>query len=301
MYYLVGCLKGIAADAVRSIPVSGDNYKLAWDTLENRFNRPRLVATSLVDKLLHAPAVSHESLTELNKFVCLFSEGTSLLEALQISNMGSFMLFSVAFQCLPIAMRKQFEQSTTSDYPTVDELLEFVQSRVAILELVGEPRKSNPPAQPRIDQSSGKIRKGGDRLWQSAGSRPTSLVTSKVDNTCPCCSGTHALSSCNRFKSWTVEDRTRWTREKRLCYICFSADHWVPKCASKTRCRDCSRKHHHLLHTPIGDQRSDDNTASLCAAAPPPSSCPPGLVVLGTAMVHMRDRAGTWHTMRALS
>jgi len=32
MYYLVGCLKGAAAEAVRGIPLS-DNYRLVWSTL----------------------------------------------------------------------------------------------------------------------------------------------------------------------------------------------------------------------------------------------------------------------------
>lgn len=33
MYYLVGSLKGVAAEAVRGIPLSSDNYNLVWSTL----------------------------------------------------------------------------------------------------------------------------------------------------------------------------------------------------------------------------------------------------------------------------
>ena len=56
MYYLVGCLKGAAADAV------------------DRFNRPRLVVTSFVDKLLRSSAMTQKSLNDLNTFVGMFSE-----------------------------------------------------------------------------------------------------------------------------------------------------------------------------------------------------------------------------------
>lgn len=108
MYYLLGCLKGPAADAVRGIPISGENYKLVWSTLSTRFNRARLVATSLVDTLLHATSFSHESIHDLNKFLCLFSESIALLDALDIPDMASFVLFSVAFRCLPVATRTQF-------------------------------------------------------------------------------------------------------------------------------------------------------------------------------------------------
>jgi len=60
MYYLVGSLKGVAAEAVRGIgiPLSSDNYNLVWSTLTDRFNRPRLVSTSLVNNLLNATAMS---------------------------------------------------------------------------------------------------------------------------------------------------------------------------------------------------------------------------------------------------
>lgn len=57
MCYLLGCLKGPAADAVWGIPLSGENYQLVWSTLSNRYNRPRPVATSLVDTSLPAASV----------------------------------------------------------------------------------------------------------------------------------------------------------------------------------------------------------------------------------------------------
>lgn len=49
-FYLVGCCKGEALDSIRGILVSDANYRLAWATLEERFDKPRLVAFSLIDK-----------------------------------------------------------------------------------------------------------------------------------------------------------------------------------------------------------------------------------------------------------
>jgi len=135
LHYLIGCLKGSAADAVRGIPLSAGNYALVRSTLSDRFYRPRLVAMSLIDKLLGASPIIQESLSELNSFMCLFSESMSLLVALKIPDLQSFMLFSVAFRCLPVVTRKLFETSTTSDYPTIDELMKFLRNRVAVLEV----------------------------------------------------------------------------------------------------------------------------------------------------------------------
>ncbi|XP_060849555.1 uncharacterized protein LOC132928719 [Rhopalosiphum padi] len=119
MYYLIRCLTGEASDAIRGVPVSGDNYVLALSLLSERFYRPRLVATSLLDRLLSAPTMSQESLQDLNNFVGTVNERISLLEALKVPNLESFILFTIAFRCLPVATRKLFESGSSADYPSI--------------------------------------------------------------------------------------------------------------------------------------------------------------------------------------
>lgn len=99
-------------------------------TLNSRFHRPRLIATSLVEQLLRIPVSHQESVLDLNAILSTFNENISLLNALDIPDLGSFVLFILAFRALPITTRKLFESSVTSDYPTIDDLLEFIQSRV---------------------------------------------------------------------------------------------------------------------------------------------------------------------------
>ncbi|KAL4082440.1 hypothetical protein QTP88_029907 [Uroleucon formosanum] len=163
IYYLMGCLEGAAAEAVQSIPVAGDNYTLVWSTLSERFNRPRLVATSLVEQLLHTSPMTHESLHDLNSFLCTFHENFSLINALKLPDLGSFILFTMAFRCLPVHTRKTFEASNTAEYPSITQLLEFVRSRVAILEVVGIRRRVACLPHRRVEsrpasQSRGEIR-----------------------------------------------------------------------------------------------------------------------------------------------
>lgn len=72
------------------------------------------------------------------------------------------MLFSIAFRCLPISTRQLFEASSTADYPSLTQLLDFVRSRVAILEVAGElPNKSTLLLPVKSGKSSGPFRKGG--------------------------------------------------------------------------------------------------------------------------------------------
>lgn len=140
-------------------------------------------------------------MTDLNNFKCDFSEDISLLNALNIPNLGSFILFSIAFRCLPLSTKKLFESNTKTDFPTVEELMSFVQSRVSVLELVGENRSFNATPSQLKSTQSGQSRKGGDRSRKPGQFTATSLVTTKPSFTCPCCAGTHKLDSCTRFKS----------------------------------------------------------------------------------------------------
>jgi len=303
MFYLVGCLRGIASDTIRGIPISEDHYDLAWSTVEQRFNRPRLVAMSLIDKLFQLPVSTQESLTELNTFVSKFSEGLSLLNSLNIPDLGSFVLFSMAFRCLPIATRALFETTVTSqgDYPTIDALLACVQSRVSTLEIIGD---SKPGPASSQSKSSRPPNRKGDRPNHSGYQHAASLLTTKSERSCPCCKASHSLDSCSQFLSWAIDERSKWMRDRSLCFNCFSESHWSNKCRSKPSCKQCSRNHHSLLH--MGGRNNKEKVSepkaqsSLCASQPMPAVSTSCSVMLGTALVHVRDRSGTWQTMRAL-
>lgn len=100
-----------------------------------------------------------------------------------------------------------------------------------------------------------------------------------------------------------VDDRGRWTRTQGLCLVCFDANHWANKCKSKTRCTSCSRNHNTLLHPVAGHSRTDNISSaetSLCASMSSSQRCESLSVMLGTTLIHIRDRSGSWHIMRAL-
>jgi len=55
-YYLLSCLKDDALCSIRNIVVSETTYALAQNTLVERFDNPRQLATLIVDKLMSIPA-----------------------------------------------------------------------------------------------------------------------------------------------------------------------------------------------------------------------------------------------------
>lgn len=302
MQHLIGCLQGAASDAIRNITVSNDNYDLAWSTLSSRFHRPRLVANALIDKLLNAPVSSQETLFDLNNFVSTFSENIALLNALNIRDLGSFIVFSMAFRCLPESTRKLFESSAPPEFPTVIDLLTFVQSRVSILEIAGDHHKKSNNRPQSTSHSNASVRKVPFKPTT------TSLVASKPSSSksdsCPYCRERHTISDCRKFASLSVEDRNKWARDNRACYTCLSTNHWANKCHSRLRCATCSRKHHTLLHGFSTRRHSESapssDDAPFCAASTTYRTDDSLAVLLGTALIHIRDHCGTWQTARAI-
>lgn len=311
-YYLAGCLKDEALDTIRGIPVSADNYRLAWSSLTSRFDRPRLVASSLLETLLTAQRSSNETLIDLNKFLLIFDEGIAVLESMKIPNLGDFILFTLASRCLPSYSVKLFESQLSSGFPTVKDLLTFVKARINVLECVPRDhaqRSIKPPVRSSSVSTGFKSNFNNPKRSQQ-----TSLIAhtnSKSTGNCIVCSGSHAVVSCKKFSSWSADIRHKWVRNNKVCFRCLRSGHWAHDCRSPVQCDKCPRKHHPLVHvdehvntgnneqtasTSRQNHDSSDPRSSLVGQTYPISHS----VILGTALVHIRDRSGVLHTVRAL-
>lgn len=256
-YHLRSCIQGSAADVIRGILVSGATFAVAWAALVSRYDKPRLVAGAFVDQLLQVPVASVDSLSDLNKFMSVFGESISVLTALQVPDLGDFILFSLASRCLSSSCRTLFESETTSDFPTVDNLFTFIKNRIAILE-----RVQGVAGKQAVLASRPNDRPSAPSKWSRKMDRPspTSLVSavqipapSPHTVSCQYCNKSHALDMCRKFSSLPADERTKWARAQSICFSCLSPGHWSPSCKAPAKCAICSRRHHSLLHPTATD------------------------------------------------
>lgn len=295
-YYLLSCLELEASEVVKGITVSNETYPLAWKALVERFDKPRKLASFILDTILSAPMIQQESASSLNKFLNVFDENIGILESLEIPDFGDFLLFSIAFRSLPVSSRRLFEMTNSEEYPKAQELFKFVKSRIQVLELAG-----GTPASSGIKEGRPKP-PDYKKEWKKGQRTSTSLVATQSTSTpaarsvkCPNCDGSHQLSNCPSFKGLSVDDRYAVVSKHRLCMSCFSNQHWSNKC--KGSCPKCKRRHHLLLH-------KDAETSQGSAAQQPPAvmlgAQPSSSVLLGTAIVMVRDISGELQPVRAL-
>uniref|UniRef100_A0A2S2P573 Uncharacterized protein n=2 Tax=Schizaphis graminum TaxID=13262 RepID=A0A2S2P573_SCHGA len=275
-YYLLGCLQAGPTDVVKGITVSETTYDLAWSALVKRYDKPRQLATNLVNEMLNATSSHQESPTVLINFLNIFCENIALLRSLNVADIGSFLLFAISVRCLPSTTRRLFEQGNTVDFPTVDSLLCFVKDRVEVLENSGS-APTHFPAKPPTKSiiSLPKSANPKSQIAKAFGghqSSPVALVTNRQSDDplrCWLCHSPHSVESCSGFKDLSIDDRYALVSKHRLCMICFDNSHWANKC--KSSCSICHGRHHHLLHRDNSHARTPSSKGSI--ASPDDTQC----------------------------
>lgn len=229
--------------------------------------------------------------------MAVFGEGVSVFTALEVPDLGDFILFSLASRCLSASCRTSFESQIGCEFPTVNDLFTFVRSRIAVLERVqgvagklqsvhaSRPKERPVTLPPKYSRKMD--RPSPTALVSAAGpvQSPTSHALS-----CKYCNNSRSLDVCRKFRSLSADERTKWARVQRICFSCLSSDHWAHRCTAPTKCAVCSRRHHTLLHkdvTPSHEVEPPVTPTSILSGLGSPS------VVLGTALVHTRDRSGS--------
>jgi len=143
-HYLVGCLHPDPQEVIKGFTVSNDSFTLAWDALVERYDRPRKLTSSIIKQLIAATVACSESLTALQTFLSVFDENIAILESLQIPDLSSFLLFSLANRCLPLVTRRLFEAESNEEYPLINGIIKFVKTRIRVIENAGvKPSRSS--------------------------------------------------------------------------------------------------------------------------------------------------------------
>eukprot|EP00102_Acyrthosiphon_pisum_P021653 XP_016658863.1 PREDICTED: uncharacterized protein LOC103309027 [Acyrthosiphon pisum] len=305
-HFLLASLKGDALKVIKSIPLSANNYALAWDAISKRFDNKRLLASAHLDKLFAFKPIERESLPSLLSFVDTFKENVSLIKSLGVNDLSSFLLFHIGSRALDASTIQLFESSISpSTIPTFDELLDFVQQRCRVLENIkGSSNFDSKPAstvKPR-DKYNNTRKVTAPR--KSVFAATTSTAKSKA-RSCPACDKTdHSIYQCTKFNDMTVEQRRELVVSRKLCFACMSPNHMLTACVSTKGCRSCnSKRHHSMLHF------NYDRKAVVGTSSDPPAeqsssfsgaACTNSTVVLGTAIVHIRDAWDQIHSVRVL-
>ncbi|XP_029177535.1 uncharacterized protein LOC114945455 [Nylanderia fulva] len=279
LQYLKASLAGEAAAVVSSIEMSAEGYALAWDELSSQ---------------------------EINRLISTANQSSRSFRALgrPVEHWDDWFVH-IIFGKLDSSTRLLWEssQESSSDFPSFTELKTFLLTRARALEA----------AHPRSTAITSET-KGGKRNGRKTDVSSHSSSTREVSQ-CPLCKARHPLRSCDKFKTFSVEQRREQARRSKACFNCLGHNHAAAACPSINRCRHCWEKHHSLLHigviqsaAPTIPQDSNAAITSLeksvhqadATAVAALASTTNNTVLLATAMIKLISYLGRTVKVRAL-
>ncbi|XP_047039720.1 uncharacterized protein LOC124644424 [Helicoverpa zea] len=333
-HYLRSSLSGSALLVIKSLEFSSENYNVAWELLENRFNNNRLLVQTHVKALFSMTSLNKESPNQIRKLI-----DTVLKNLRSLKNLGEpteswdTLIIYLITSKLDSVTEREWEthkssiinsQNQSISRTRVDDLITFLKNRADVLETINfahsKSYTDNNIKKPSQSQQSNK-----SHSYTSTQNKQPNNKNSKRPRICAMCQANHPLYSCESFLKLNINDRIKFVNEKKLCCNCLRANHSADECWFGP-CKQCNKKHNNLLHDKCDDsasvstspvvahnsQASSQNTTSgkslhtatlHSASHTTHQSTTHSLletVLLSTALVEVADKSNNYHTTRAL-
>ncbi|XP_055614991.1 uncharacterized protein LOC129761299 [Toxorhynchites rutilus septentrionalis] len=137
-HYLRASLKGDALKLIDSYAMSEANYRVAWDSLVDRFSNKHLLKKRHLNALFEYTRIKRESATGLHELIDCFERNTKILDQLgEKTNVWGAMLVHLMVSKLDEVIQKRWEENVTPDRePSYTSLVEFLKRQTRVLDAV---------------------------------------------------------------------------------------------------------------------------------------------------------------------
>lgn len=299
--YLRSYLEQQPYKLIKHLSLTSANYKSALDILKKRYENKRVMVASYIDTITQHKKLSPGSAADVIQLHDTVNACINGLENLDFEvNFWDPILIAIISGKFDSETSKAFEESLydITQIPTLRSMLDFLLKRYRILRQVP---KENAPKE----------------------KKKRAFHTTSTDTlTCSKCNGDHILARCDDFKKLSLSEKRKHVKDKNICFKCLRHDK-SKKCSSKKSCATCSKTgHHSLLHDDNfskeskGDrdnqkkaakalhvrssqedeeEHSEDSEADITALHSSSRT-----VVMPTAIIKIKSRAGEWVPFRAL-
>lgn len=322
LHYLKCSLTGEPENLLKNLPTTEANYGEAWKQLTRRYNNKRFNTNEIMKSLFNQKNLTTESSIAIKQLLDTTASCLKSLNNLGIdtSSWDAIVIYLVVSK-LDHETRKQWEnfvsQETTDESLNWSQLMEFLESRFRMLEMLDNSR--NIIKSPQYHTNTKQV--PNPKTFHSTVQEKQEKKI--MNNTCVMCDGQHMLYQCNQFAKQSPQERSDYVQTKGLCFNCLAPTHSVKACHHSTCCRRCGRRHHSMLHferegyqgstnqTPTNLERevkqvvrnireSPSGTETRLVANFSREESPQDKVLLATAIVRIKSRNGYIHNIRAL-
>ncbi|XP_055839162.1 uncharacterized protein LOC129907116 [Episyrphus balteatus] len=313
--YLKGLLIGDAADQIRHILVTEENYDTAWEKLVDRYDKKKQIINNYIKTFIEQPQLNFASATQLRRLADTSDEVIRGLGTVgpDAQKRDPWLIYILLQKTDDYTRQLWAIKASEKKLHSFDEFIQFINERCDALEAY---TAHNPFFESNNSQQQQYA------VYTQSTNR---FGSSSQPGRCPKCSGAHPLFKCQLFKTLPVPERRKLVLRAKLCFNCMHDGHQTSSCSSTYRCHYCNDKHHSSLHqheqirthytdVPSITERSTPSyslteaqhqeehqepfpTQSYSASHITQSACP---TVLPAALVYVQDEQGKSRPYRAL-
>ncbi|GFW54359.1 integrase catalytic domain-containing protein [Trichonephila clavipes] len=266
-----------AAKLIRGFAITVDNLKNCWDILYSRANTSKL--------LLEIIDICNEVIRNLKTL------------DLETNSLTELIIINVLISKVDARISQRWELSLENNkVPTLEEFRVFIER---------EARGLNELKFVKPD-----IKKGNVKPLNSFNKSTTVVKCNQVKsgvepdvvkcNNCILCYQSHALFKCPTFNSMNVNERWQVVQNNNLCTNCLRSNHRLDTCRIGFSCKNCSERHHTLLHIYSVSPSADTQANSVVTVSNNCTQSAEGHVLLSTALINVKSKHGKQITCRAL-
>ncbi|UYV81320.1 hypothetical protein LAZ67_20000761 [Cordylochernes scorpioides] len=249
LQYLKACLKGKALTLVNHIPITENNFVLAWDLLKKRYDNKRDLIFNLIQRIIDLPKITIESSTQLLFLVDNSYEIIRSLETLgyKLDELSDIIIGKILSDKLDKTTKRSCNMTVDNNHiPTCSELLKFIETNAKAL-------------------NTSETERGLPLIKRSMKLQVHNLTKAN----CFLCQQEHGIYLCPTFLDMEPIERRKKVKQLKLCFNCLRNNHSVNQCRSEFKCRKCQGKHNTLIHIDANIHQFKEHTVGIPAIEEP--------------------------------
>jgi hypothetical protein len=203
-------LQGEAKSLIQNLPVTTENFHVAWQLVTGRYSNKKLIAMKHIKQLCQPPLVSKGNSGNLRLLINHINTHRNALQALSLNVMWQELIINhLLLESLDDETHKAWELKTafSQEMALLDDILRLLEDRWKALELFDT-------SQP------GKTEKTLQAVKKTRVSKQTASFNIVTQGGCPCCQGNHYLYKCEKFLGMQPKQRHTFVRQAHLCFVC---------------------------------------------------------------------------------
>ncbi|XP_039226632.1 uncharacterized protein LOC120320591 [Drosophila yakuba] len=277
---------------IRQIALTEANYEVAWTTLLQRYNNPRIVFASHMNMLYNLPNLSKEKSADIRSMVSTVNVCIAACNTVKAPLQGGdFWLTHYLTTKLPKDTHTAWEHHLGSkiDVPSYKDLQQFLNDRLVTLDAI-ESRNACSGMKQSNETSDGTKRVRVHSAHTRSGASASA---------CYHCGNLHILRRCPQFLSMDCYQRKEVASKAKLCLNCLGKSHTQASCPSNKNCLHCGQRHHTMLHFPATQPTLIPSSTS-CQSSAASSDAKPTLQCMSTTTSSMTHRKVLLATARVV-